>query len=472
MDGDGLNNTEDTNLLPEVKSIDHTPVYEEESLSKNQSSFKLYFWQIVTFICVALGVTSVYCSWALLSVSFDLLINDPKIVFNKERSGYIISAGIGIYLLGKLILGYYTDVVGGKWAMLSTQMIIVGASVGFGFSYNFGLMVFFWSLMKFAQSCSWMAMTKIVGNWFPKKVIGRVYGLLSSCGSLGDFLGRIGLGLLLKSFATLSWRHSFWICAILIVIIVAITAYPLKDSPSDVNLYVDTKEEVLEDEEEKIHDLNDKGIFAAILYFAISPRVYLMLLAQTSMTALFSFNEEYVPLYLAEVYKLDSGDAALYSSVCSLSAVIGVFVGGFIYDLLINYPITKIIYLLCGSVLSTGCMIAVAVFGVEIPFPFALTIFGFSFFVLAPPYYLCQGVFAISFGGPYSAFLIGVTDGGSYLGSMLFGMFAGKIIEQSWRLFYAFVAGFGVIGFVTLCGFLILDYFMEKKSSKQSMEVN
>ena len=290
--------------------------------------------------------------------------------------------------MGKLTLGYYTDVIGGKWAMLSTQLIIVGASVGFGFSYNFGLMVFFWSMMKFAQSCSWMAMTKIVGNWFPKKVIGRIYGLLSSCGSLGDFLGRIGLGLLLKTFNSLSWRHSFWICAILILCIVIITAFPLKDSPSDVGLFVDTKEEVIEDEIEKDHDLKDKGFLYALFYFIISPRVYLMLLAQTSMTALFSFNEEYVPLYLAEVYKLDSGDAALYSSICSLSAVIGVFVGGFIYDSLINYPIIKMIYLLAGSVLSTACMIVIAIFGKEIPFPVALVIFGFSFFVLAPPYYL------------------------------------------------------------------------------------
>jgi sugar phosphate permease len=65
-------------------------------------------------------------------------------------------------LLGKLTLGYYTDTIGGKWAMLSTQLIIVVGCVGFGFSYNFGLMILFWGMMKFAQSCSWMAMTKIV----------------------------------------------------------------------------------------------------------------------------------------------------------------------------------------------------------------------------------------------------------------------------------------------------------------------
>ena len=84
----GTSFEENTNLLePTSQPIANTPIYEEQNLAKNQSKLKLYFWQILTFICVGLGVTSVYCSWALLSVSFDLLINDPKIVFNKERSG-------------------------------------------------------------------------------------------------------------------------------------------------------------------------------------------------------------------------------------------------------------------------------------------------------------------------------------------------------------------------------------------------
>jgi sugar phosphate permease len=52
--------------------------------------------------------------------------------------------------------------------MLSTQLMIVVGCVGFGFSYNFGLMILFWGMMKFAQSCSWMAMTKIVRKYFFK----------------------------------------------------------------------------------------------------------------------------------------------------------------------------------------------------------------------------------------------------------------------------------------------------------------
>jgi sugar phosphate permease len=224
-----------------------------------------------------------------------------------------------------------------------------------------------------------------------QKVLGRIYGFLSATGSLGDFLGRVGLGLMLKNIPSLTWRHSFWICAILILVVVILTAIPLKDQPSDVGLFVDTSEDKvdeLEEEEKKPHPLEGKSLFGAILYILTSPRVYMILLAQTSMTAMFSFNEEYVPLYLVEVYKLDSGDAALYSSVCSICAVFGVLIGGFIYDSLINYPIIKMIYLVIGSMLSTVCMILIAVFEKNIPLPLSLIIFGFSFFILAPAYYL------------------------------------------------------------------------------------
>jgi hypothetical protein len=87
MDHDGLAYVENTSLIGNTNTNLETPIYGSTTPEKTQSSLKLYSWQLLTLICVAVGVTSVYCSWALLSISFDLLINDPKIRFTRERSG-------------------------------------------------------------------------------------------------------------------------------------------------------------------------------------------------------------------------------------------------------------------------------------------------------------------------------------------------------------------------------------------------
>jgi hypothetical protein len=85
---DGLAYVENSSLIRNTNStMEETPIYGSTSQETKQSSLKLYSWQLLTLICVAVGVTSVYCSWALLSISFDLLINDPKIRFTRERSG-------------------------------------------------------------------------------------------------------------------------------------------------------------------------------------------------------------------------------------------------------------------------------------------------------------------------------------------------------------------------------------------------
>jgi hypothetical protein len=104
-----------------------------------------------------------------------------------------------------------------------------------------------------------------------------------------------------------------------------------------------------------------------------------------------------------------------------------------VLDGLARFPIIKIIYLVGGQIISTIFIVVIAIFTQQkstiLPLWLVLLIFFLSFLFLSPSYYLCQGVFAIKFGGKnYCGMLIGLTDGGSYIGSMIFSFFVGDII--------------------------------------------
>jgi hypothetical protein len=54
--------------VPDYSKIDNSP--ETVVVEKKKYNFKLLIWQIIIVISVGVAVTTVYCSWALLSVSF------------------------------------------------------------------------------------------------------------------------------------------------------------------------------------------------------------------------------------------------------------------------------------------------------------------------------------------------------------------------------------------------------------------
>jgi sugar phosphate permease len=125
-------------------------------------------------------------------------------------------------------------------------------------------------------------------------------------------LGRLVLGALLFYIPWLTWRHSFLIIGGLIFIVVILIALFLKPNPESVGLVlideVEENEIVIENEIDKLET------YDALKYILLSPRFWLMLIAQTSLTSVFSFNEEYVPSYLHESLGLTTPDAAFSSS--------------------------------------------------------------------------------------------------------------------------------------------------------------
>jgi MFS family permease len=148
--------------------------------------------------------------------------------------------------------------------------------------------------------------------------------------------------------------------------------------------------------------------------------------------------------------------------------IVGQVTGGLLLNMINNYPKTKVVYLLIGvivPVLSTSVIAFTTTVKNEsvIPLWFAILLFFITFLFLVTPYNLVQGLFSVRYGGKYQGMCNGITDGGSYLGTMVFAFYAGNIIKEfGYRGFYFFVTFFGILGLIFFSIFLIVDYYAEK----------
>jgi len=63
--------------------------------------------------------------------------------------------------------------------------------------YNKAFYLIIWALNGLVQSSGWPCVVAIIGNWFGKTGRGFIFGLWSSCSSVGNILGSLWAGALI-----------------------------------------------------------------------------------------------------------------------------------------------------------------------------------------------------------------------------------------------------------------------------------
>ncbi len=80
-------------------------------------------------------------------------------------------------------------------------------------------------------------------------------------------------------------------------------------------------------------------------------------------------------------------------------------------------------------------------------------------FAISPAYYVPMSVFAISFGGKHSGFLVSAIDIFGYCGALLFNFFGGSIAQNyGWPTFLSGLLTIATLACLCMTGFLTLDY--------------
>ena len=400
-------------------------------------------WHLLTISLLALGYSGYYFCRSDLSVVLPLVIRDlgqhgiPADVA-QVRLGFIASAGVLAYALGKFVSGSLADMFGGRNNFLAGMAGSVLFTILFALGGGFPIFTLAWMGNRLFQSSGWVGLVKVSSRWFSYSIYGTVMGVLSLSYLFGDAAARETMSLLLG--AGMGWRGIFFTGAGLLTLLLVANLVLLRETPQErglpapktnpLNVYADQKTG-----EEKGHSHGLGAILRPLLASRFFWMVCLLSLGTTLLRETFNL---WTPTYFSEYVGLSNADAASRSALFPLFGGVSVLVAGFLSDRLgLN---GRSLVLFGGLASGTVCLFLLAqVPGHANPWiPVALV--ALVGFLLLGPYSYLAGAMSMDFGGEKgSATAAGIIDGVGYLAGVLSGDTVARItVLYGWR--NAFVA--------------------------------
>jgi len=407
-------------------------------------------WHLLTVSLLALGYAGYYFCRSDLSVVLPLLIKDlgahgiPANVA-QVRLGFIASAGVFAYALGKFVSGSLADIFGGRNNFLAGMAGAVLFTILFAVGGGFPVFTMAWIGNRIFQSTGWVGLVKVSSRWFSYSIYGTVMAVISLSYLFGDAASREVMALLLG--AGMGWRGIFFTGAGLLFLLLIANLILLRETPQErglpapltnpLNVYADSKTD-----KPTASSIEKTGL-SAILRPLLSSKFFWMVCGLSLGTTLLreTFNL-WTPTYFAEYVGLSNADAASRSALFPLLGGVSVLLAGFMSDRLgLN---GRSLVLFGGLASATVCLFTLA----QIPghtsphanpwIPVALV--ALVGFLLLGPYSYLAGAMSMDFGGDKgAATAAGIIDGVGYLAGVLSGDTIARItVRYGWR--NAFVA--------------------------------
>ncbi len=415
-------------------------------------------WHLLTISLLALGYSGYYFCRSDLSVVMPLLIRDlgqHGIAANvaQVRMGFIASAGVLAYALGKFFFGSVADLLGGRKNFLGGMAGSIVFTIVFALSGAFPLFTLAWIGNRLFQSAGWVGLVKVSSRWFSYSVYGTVMAVLSLSYLFGDAAARETMALLLG--AGMGWRGIFFTGAGLLFLLLVANLILLRETPQErglpapltnpLNVYADPKHDQPSREE--------SGLLFILKPLLASPFFWMVCLLSLGTTLLRETFNLWTPMYFNQFVGLSVSLAAHGSALFPFFGGVSVLAAGYLSDRLGLNGRSLVLFggLTCGAL----CLFVLAqVPGHGNPWvPLALvTLFGF---LLMGPYSYLAGAMSMDFGGEKgSATAAGIIDGVGYLAAVLSGDTMARVtVVYGWR--NAFV-GLAVVCLLTAVVALVL----------------
>ncbi len=437
----------------------------------NHSRLRL---QLTILLTMYIGYAGFMLCRNTLIASSASMIQDPALEMDKESFGRLMSWHSAGAIAGKLVTGVGADLIGGRRMFLLALSLTAVANVGFAFCSSFIFMGIFNFLGQFFKAGGWPAMTKIVGAWYPRRRYGQVWSIISTSSRVGTIAAGIVLGFLLSLY---SWRTVFVFSAVLTGVIVFAAFFFLKENPESAGLspLAEQPDEASDKQAaeatvqaEPVHPLDALSLSQACVQFALSARFWLIGFSIVFLTILMDFIN-FIPIYLAETLDIDGSRAGMAAAAFPSGMFAALVATGFVYDRLSK---RQLIWTLGGMLLLSSLSVVLLWNLANLPIPLSMRLYvamGVIFimgFVISPAYYVPMSIFAITFGGKHSGFLVAAIDVFGYSGALLFNFFGGSIAQQyGWSVFLSGLFAITILAFSCMTGFLTLDWRAKPTSS-------
>lgn len=401
----------------------------------SQSDVKLARRKALTLGMMVLGYTGFYLCRSNLSVSMPLIIDDlaaagidPKVA--KLDLGFIVSAGILAYALGKLPGGGLADFLGGRRIFLGGMGGAVLFTVLFAMSGSIPIFTAAWVGNRLLQSIGWPGMVKIISRWFPASSYGTAMGILSLSYLWGDSAGRYGMGLLISS--GFGWRSLFLLMAGILFALLILNAIVLRESPGELGL----KEPATNPANlfgQGGEDPTPPGLGELLIPLFRSPVFWLVCGLSFGLTLLRETFNTWTATYFVEGVGMKPGEAAGMSALFPLVGGFSVLLAGYLGDRARRGGRAAII--LGGLLMTGGVLMALGLIDPKASREVPIALISAVAFLLIGPYSYLAGAISLDLGGKRGgATTCGIIDFIGYLGGVFAGRaMAGISVDYGWR---------------------------------------
>ena len=377
--------------------------------------------QCRTLALLFLGYASCYFCRSNFSVATPLLVEDlgRRGVSHHDALiglGWLASAGVFAYAMGKWFLTGLGDYWGGKRNLLIATGGATLFTLLFASSSMLPVFAFAWVGNRLSQSIGWSALVKVSSKWFSYARYGTIAAILTCSYLVGDAAARQSMSWLLER--GVGWRGLFVFGAGVAGLVFLCNLVLLRESRTEEG-YAEPA-------------VNPRNVFAgrAAAPHTFLERVLPLLRSRAFVTVcLLGFATTMVretfgtwtPQYLHDFGHLSVSRAAAMSAVFPAAGALSVLLAGWGSDRL--GPNARALLLIVGLAATAAALLVLmsvppGAAGAVLP----IAMIALVGFCLLGPYSFLPGAFALEFGGKQAAAAAsGLVDGTGYLGGVAAG---------------------------------------------------
>jgi OPA family glycerol-3-phosphate transporter-like MFS transporter len=405
------------------------------------SNAKLRSWQRVTLTTLLVGYTGYYFCRSNLSAVGPALIAEGGDV-DKASLGAVVSAGVAVYAVGKLVLGTLCDFTGGRWLFVAGMVLSAALCALIGLFHGLGALLVLWSLNRFVQSAGWGALVKVASRWFEPERFGTVMGVLSLSYLFGDAVAKLSLGELVQ--------QGFGPGAIFLVSagVLAGLSVPvwwlLRESPADRGLPEPRARPANVFGDAGNHH-RPPGLAALLATLLRSPSFLLVCALSFGLTVIRETLNFWTPVFLVEAAGAESATATKLSSLFPLFGGFSILLAGWLSDKLTQGRRGRVMMAFLAA--STFGLVLLATLPLDGELTLCAGLISFVGLGLLGPYAFLSGAMALDLGGKSgSAAAAGIADAVGYLGSVASGYGVGALAQEfGWGAAFGALAGLAVL---------------------------
>jgi ACS family glucarate transporter-like MFS transporter len=239
---------------------------------------------------------------------------------SKTQIGLVFSAFAWPYLIFQIIGGWVSDRFGARRTLIACGIVWAAATVLTGMAGGLASMLVARVLLGLGEGATFPAATSAMSRWVAKEKRGFAQGITHAAARIGNAVAPAAIVAVMASYG---WRESFYVCAGISFVWVALWAVTFTEHPKDHPFI--TKEElaVLPPPKPKADAVPWGALFkrmapVTIVYFCYGWTLWLFL--------------SWIPQYFLHSYDLDLKNSAIFASSVFFAGVVGDTLGGIVTD--------------------------------------------------------------------------------------------------------------------------------------------